>query len=137
MVLDTAKLKNRKSTTKPGMRGRDAAKELTLKVDISQVFTIDFSEIQFIVNHNSQLVGPNKSAKRWTNWQKHNHTYHLSEEEFKRYQGQWYLTLNNQAKNAPMRLRPDFRAAVPLKKGLHREYGEEFAEPISPAHFWR
>ena len=29
-----------------------------------------FSEIQFIVNHNSQSDGHNKSAKRWTNLQK-------------------------------------------------------------------
>ena len=36
------------------------------------------------------------------------HTYRLSEEEFKRYQGQWYLTLNESGKNAMMRLRPDF-----------------------------
>ena len=46
---------------------------------------------------------------------KQNHTYHLSTEEFKRYQGQWYLTLNKSGKNALMRLRPDFRAAVSLK----------------------
>ena len=45
------------------MCGRDAARELTLKVDILQVFTIDFSEIQFIVNHNSQSDGQIKSAK--------------------------------------------------------------------------
>ena len=30
MVLDTVKLKNRKSTIKSGMRGRDTAKELIL-----------------------------------------------------------------------------------------------------------
>ena len=47
---------------------------------------------------------------------KQNHTYHLSTEEFKRYQGQWYLTLNKSGKNAPVRLRPNFRAAVSLKK---------------------
>ena len=70
MVLDTAKPKNRKSTKKPGMRGRDAAKELTLKVNISKVFTIDFSETKFIVNHNSQSDGQKKSEKRWTNLQK-------------------------------------------------------------------
>ena len=51
------------------MRGRDAAKKLILKVDILQLFTIDFSEIQFIVNHNSQSDGQNRSAKR-TNVQK-------------------------------------------------------------------
>ena len=49
-VLDTVKLKNR---NKPGMRGRDAAEELTLKVNISKVFTIAFSETKSIVNHNS------------------------------------------------------------------------------------
>ena len=35
-----------------------------------------------------------------------------------------------------MRLRPDFRAAVSLENRLHRESGEEIAEPISPAQFW-
>ena len=70
MVLNTEKPKNRKSTKKHGMRGRDAARKLTLKVDILQVFTIDFSEIQFIVNHNSQSDRQNKRAKRWTNVQK-------------------------------------------------------------------
>ena len=47
---------------------------------------------------------------------KQDHTYRLSTEEFKRYQGQWYLTLNKSGKNERMRLRPDFRAAVSLKK---------------------
>ena len=63
MALDMAKPKNRKSTKKPGMRGRDAARKLTLKEDILQVFTIDFSEIKFIVNHNSRSDGQTKSAK--------------------------------------------------------------------------
>ena len=60
MVLDMAKPKNKQSTMWPGMRGRDAARKLTLKVHILQVFTIYFSEIQFIVNHNSQSDGQNK-----------------------------------------------------------------------------
>ena len=55
---------------KPVMHGRDAARKLTLKVDILQVFTIDASEIQFVVNHNSQSDGDNKSAKSWTTLQK-------------------------------------------------------------------
>ena len=70
MVLDVAKPKNKKSTIKPGMRGRGAARKLTLNVHILQEFTIYFSEIQFIVNHNSQSDGQNKSAKSWTNLQK-------------------------------------------------------------------
>ena len=68
---------------------------------------------------------------------KQDHTYHLSTEEFKRYQGQWYLTLNKSGKNAPMRLRPDFRAAVSVKNRLHRESGEETPEPISPQQYRR
>ena len=46
MVLGMARPKNKQSTIWPGMRGRDAARKLTLKVNILQVFTIDFSEIQ-------------------------------------------------------------------------------------------
>ena len=52
-----------------------------------------------------------------------------------RYQGQRYFTLNKSGKNAPMRLRPDFRAAVSLKNGLHRKSGEQVAEPISPQQY--
>ena len=64
---------------------------------------------------------------------KQDHTYHLSTKEFKRYQGQRYLTKNKSGRNAHMRLRPDFRAAVSLNNRLHREAGKEIAEPISPA----
>ena len=80
------------------MRGRDATKELTLKVNISKVFTYGFSETMSIVNHNSQSDGQSKSAKRCTDCPKQNHTCHLSTEEFKRYQGQWYLTLKKSGK---------------------------------------
>ena len=62
MVLDMARPKNKQSTIWLGICGRDAVRKSTLKVNILQVFTIDFSEIQFIVNHNSQSDGQNKSA---------------------------------------------------------------------------
>ena len=75
MVLDTARPKNKENTTWPEMRGRDAARKLTPKVNILQVFTIDFSEIQFIVNHNSQSDGQNKSAKSGMNL--HKKTIHI------------------------------------------------------------
>ena len=68
---------------------------------------------------------------------KQDHKYHLSKEEFKRYQGQWYVKLNKSGKNAPLRLRSDFRAAVSLKNRLDRESGEETAEPISPQQYRR
>ena len=67
MVLTTARPRYKKSTIKLGMRRRDAVRKSTLKVNILLVFTIDFSEIQFIVNHNSQSDGQNKSAKSGIN----------------------------------------------------------------------
>ena len=70
MVLDTARPKYKNNTIWPGMRGRDAARKSIPKVNILQVFTTDFSEIQFIVNHNSQSDGQNKSAKSGMNLRK-------------------------------------------------------------------
>ena len=78
MVLDTAKPKNRKSTIQPGMRGRDAARKLTLKVNILQVFTIDFLEIHSIVNHNSQSDGQNKKCKEMDKLANEDHTYRIT-----------------------------------------------------------
>ena len=60
MVLDTARPKYKENTIWPGMRGRYAAKELTVKVNILQVFTIAFSETKSIVNRNSKLAGPSE-----------------------------------------------------------------------------
>ena len=98
MVLKMAIPKNRKSTILPGMRGIDAAKEMTLKGNILQVFTIVFSETKSFVNHKSQLDGQNKKCIQMAELAKQDHTYHFSKEELKRYQGQWYLTLNKSGK---------------------------------------
>ena len=68
---------------------------------------------------------------------KEDHTYRLTPEEKKRYQGQWYLTLNKSGKNGLMKLRSDFRAAVSLKNRLHRESGEQVADPVSPQQYRR
>ena len=70
MVLDTARPRYKENTTWLGMRRRDAARNFTPNLNILQVFTIDFSEIQFIVNHNSQSDGQNNSAKSGMNLQK-------------------------------------------------------------------
>ena len=46
---------------------KGCCKKVDSKVNNLQVFTIDFSEIQFIVNHNSQSDGQNQSAKSGMN----------------------------------------------------------------------
>ena len=71
------KPKNGQSNKKPGMRERDAPRKSTLKVNILQVFTSDFSEIQFIVDHNSHSDGQNESAKSGMNLRKTIHIVSL------------------------------------------------------------
>ena len=82
MVLDKARPKNKDNSIWPGMRERDAARNLTLKVNILQVCTIDLSKIQFIVNHNSQSDGQNKSAK--SGMKLHKKTIHIVTLQWKR-----------------------------------------------------
>ena len=93
-----------------------------------QVFTIDFSEIQFIVNHNSQSDGQNKCAK--DELTKEDHPYKPTPEERRIYKGHWYLTLNKAGKNGPMKLRSDYIAAVMMKNRLHHESGQPIEQPI-------
>ena len=57
-----------------------------------------------------------QKCKEWDELAQEDHTYRLTPEQKKRYQGQWYLTLNKACKNGPMKLRSDFRAAVSMKK---------------------
>ena len=115
MVLVKARPKYKKNTMWPGMRGRDAARKSTPKVNNLQVFTIDFSEIQFIVNHNSQSDGQNTSAKSGMNLR--TKTIHINSLQRKGEdtKGQWYLALNKAGKNGPMKLRSDYRAAVSMR----------------------
>ena len=95
------------------MRGRDAARKSTLKVNILQVFTIDFSEIQFIVNHDSQLVGQHKSAKSGMNW--HMKTKHIVSLQRKNDKDNDILLRTKAGKNGPVKLRSYFRAGVLMK----------------------
>ena len=48
-----------------------------------------------------------------------NHSYCPLFEEHERYRENWYISLNESGKNAPMRLRPDFRTAVTIMNRLH------------------
>ena len=90
--------------------------------------------------HRESQLAIGWTEQKWKEMDKlanEDHTYRITPEEFKRYQGQWYLTLNKSCKNDPLRLRPDFRAAVSLKNHLHRESGEQVEEPISPKQYRR
>ena len=78
-----------------------------------------------------------KKCIEWDELAIEDHTYRLTPEEKRRNQGQWCLTLNKSGKNATMRLRSDFRAAVTIKNRLHRESGEERAEPIPVQQYQR
>ena len=124
MVLGTVKLRHRKSTMWPTTRGRDVAKR-NLKE-----FTIASDEIQHIVIRNSKIGWTEEKCIAMDKLAQEHHSYHLSRDEYLRYQKHWYLTLNKSGKNAPMRLRSDFRAAVTIMNRLHRESGEERPEPI-------
>ena len=57
-------------------------------------------------------------------------TYRPSTEEFERYKKNWYISLNTSGRNAPMKLRSDFREAFTNMHRLHRESGEERPAPI-------
>ena len=123
-VLGTAKPKHRKSILWPTTRGRGVSKEIMMEC------TIVSNEIQYIVIRNSKLAGPRRSASRWTKLAQENHSYCPSSEEFERYRKNWYIPLNKSGRNAPMKLRSDFRTAVTLMNCLHRESGEGRPEPI-------
>ena len=71
-----------------------------------------------------------QKCKEWDELAKEDHTYHLTPKEKKRYHGQWYLTLNKEGKNGPMKLRSDFRAAVLMKNRLHHESGEQIEDRL-------
>ena len=71
-------------------------------------------------------------CKEWDELTKEDHTCKLTPEEKKRYQGQWYLTLNREGKNGPVKLRSDFRAAVSMKNRLRQQAGEQIEERLHP-----
>ena len=68
MVFGTVKLKHRHSTISPSTRGRDVAKELTARKNITKEFTIVSFETKFFVNRNATLSGPSRSASKWISW---------------------------------------------------------------------
>ena len=67
-----------------------------------------------------------------------NHSYRPSCEEYERCKKNRYITLNKSGRNAPMKLRSDFREALTDMHRLHRESGEERPEliPLYQYHRW-
>ena len=61
------------------------------------------------------------------------HSYCPSSEEYERCEKNWKISLNKSGRNAPMKLRSDFREAVTIMIRLHRESGGERLEPV-PFH---
>ena len=123
MVLGTAKLRHRNSISWPTTRGRDVSKRKLME------FTIVSSDIQHIVIRNSKLAGLRRSASRWRNW--HRKTIPTAHPlRSTRDIRNWYISLNRSGRNAPMKLRSDFRTSVTIMNRLHRESGEERPEPI-------
>ena len=57
-------------------------------------------------------------------------TYRPSTEEFKRFEKNWYISLNTSGRNAPMKLRSDFGEALAKLHRLHCESGKERPAPI-------
>ena len=131
------KTEEQKSTSWLGMRGRECCK----KVDSQdEHFTgIHDRFLRDPVYRESQLaIGwTEQKCKEWDELAQEDHTYRLTPEEKKRYQGQWYLTLNKAGKNGSMKLRYDFRAAVLMKICLHHESGEQVEEPIHQDQYRR
>ena len=72
---------------------------------------VDSQDEHFTSVHDRFLRDPvyqeSQLAIGWTlakkiNLQKENHTYKLTPEERRRYEGHWYLTLNKESRNEPI-----------------------------------
>ena len=102
----------------------NAWKRCCMKVDSqSEHFTgVHDRFLRDPVYHESQLaIGwTEQKCKEWDELAQEDHTYHLTPEQKKRYQGQWYLA------------RSFFKAAVSMKTRLHHESGEQVEERLHP-----
>ena len=130
MVLGTAKLKNRKSTLPSLQFVEEMSQKSWRSKRTLQRNSRSFSKrpsLSWITTQNWQV------NRQWTSWHR-KITRTVSPKRNSR-DTKWYLTLNKSGKNAPMRLRSDFQAAVSVKNRLHQESGEEVAQPISPQQY--
>ena len=130
MVLDTARPKYKENTTWLGMWGRDALRKST---NILQVFTIDFSEIHFIVNHNSQSDGQNKNAKNGMTLRKKTTQTNSLQRKREDTKDSGILLWTKQAKMGLWSFDLILEPLSWWKIVLHHESGEPIEEPIHPS----
>ena len=116
MVLDMARPEYKKSTTWLGNAWKRCCKKVDSQGEhftgIHDRFPRDpvYRESQLAIGWTEQ------KCKEWDELAKEDHTYHLTPEEKKRYQGQWYLTLNKEGQKWAYETSICFRAAVMMKK---------------------
>ena len=122
MVLGTVKLRHRKSTMWPTTRGKDLKRNYE---GVHDRFLRD------PVSRDSQLkIGwTEEKCIQMDKLAQEDCSYSPSSEEYERYRKNWFVSLNKSGRNAPMKLRSNFRAAVTIMNRLHREPGEERAKP--------
>ena len=57
-------------------------------------------------------------------------TYRMSQDEYLRYEKNWWISLNASGRNEPMKIRSDFSEPLTKSHRLHRESGDERLAPI-------
>ena len=78
-----------------------------------------------------------QKCKEWDEFAQKDHTYRLTPEEYRRYQGQWYLTLNKSGKKWAYETSIRFSIRCLHENRLHHESGEQVEEPIHPEQYRR
>ena len=138
MVLGTVNLKHRNSTISPFNSWKRCRKRVDGQEEHYEGIHDRFLRDQVFRESQLKIGWTEHKCIEMDKLEQEDHSYRLSREEFRRYQGQWCLTLNKSGKKAQMRLRSDFRAAVTINNRLHRESGEERAEwhPSSSSYSW-
>ena len=123
-MLGTAKLRHRKSFSWPTMLGGDVLKK---KFDgIHDRFQKDsrYRDSQLKIGWTEEkCIEMDELAQK-------DCTYRPASEQYERYKKNWLTSLNKSGRNAPMKLRSDFREALTNMHRLHSESGEERPEPI-------
>ena len=124
MVLGMVKLKHRRSTSQPILRGRDVSQRIFQGIRDRFQKDLRFRDSQLKLGRTEEkCIDMDELAQT-------DFTYRPSTEEYERYKKTWSISLNTSGRNAPMKLRSDFSEALTKVHRLHRESGEERFAPI-------